>query len=137
MIVFISAESSNSHNIGKVSVAVILITPSPAKIMMAALSQRTPVPKPMQTLLNGLEMICISIFRFSISQKIRVKPTTHRNGISSAQNLQTAPFGESGIGNNPAKTAHPTKKKIAFVPVINNSTFPADIRKQRLYKLGL
>src|SRR5699024_9000045 len=56
----------------------------------------------------------------SISQKIRVKPTTHRNGISSAQNLQTAPFGESGIGNNPAKTAHPTKKKIAFVPVINN-----------------
>ena len=137
MIVFISAESSHSHNIGKVSVAVILITPSPAKIMMAALSQRTPVPKPMQTLLNGLEMICISIFRFSISQKIRVKPTTHRNGISSAQNLQTAPFEESGIGNNQAKTAHPTKKKIAFVPVINNSTFPADIRKQRLYKLGL
>ena len=64
--------------------------------------------------------MCSFIFLFSNNQKIIVKPTIDKKGISSAQNLQTAPFDKLGIGDKLANSAHPTKNISVFPVIISN-----------------
>ena len=89
-------------------------------IPTAAPSHTIPAIMPMVKLFSGEETILSGTFFFSMNQNKAVITTIAKRGISSAQNLQTAPFDESGIGRKPASNAQPMKNKSDLPIVISN-----------------